>query len=61
MIRYRTKQIADASLQRPVGFLEDVLSRGKITGEWIEFDDETYRELVAKYRGDTGGCQGCGQ
>ena len=60
MIRYRTKQIADASLQRPPGFLEDVLSRGKIEGEWIEFDDKTYAELMTKYRGDAGGCKGCG-
>lgn len=36
---------------RPVGYVEDVLSHGTLDGDKVILSDESYRLLVAKYRG----------
>lgn len=59
-MKIQVSNVTSQAVNRPPGYVEDVLSHGTITGEWIEFDDETYEQLKLKYRGDTGGCQGCG-
>jgi hypothetical protein len=59
-MNFPVQRIFDQAPNRPPGYIDDVLSRGTITGDTIEFDEDTYRELVEKYRGDAGGCAGCG-
>lgn len=36
--------------QRPAGYVEEVLSRGRVIGDELELTDETWRDLVEKFR-----------
>lgn len=60
MKRYSLTQIIAASIHRPPGFMEDVLSHGEVDGDSVTFTDEDHAKIMEKYRGDAGGCQGCG-
>lgn len=52
VIRTTLEQIALRAKERPKGYYEDVIARGRINGEWIEFDSATWEELKRKYRGE---------
>lgn len=45
----RISKIHDAAPYRPPGYVEDVLSRGVVDGEWLELPDEEYAALIQKY------------
>ena len=34
---------------RPPGYVEDVMSRGQVTGPNLHLDDQAYLDLLAKY------------
>src|SRR4051812_17205249 len=54
MTRFALRYVKERILERPEGNYEDVVSRGRIVGEVgeeIEFEDEVYQELLAKYSG----------
>lgn len=38
---------------RPLGYVEEVLSRGTVTEHAVIFDDDVYAELVQKFRNTT--------
>ena len=60
-LRLLIRDILSFASIRPPGYVEDVLSHGRIDGDWIEIEDATYRDLVRKYQGGDGICLGCGQ
>jgi len=37
--------------ERPEGYVEDVLSKGRVDGDFLEIDDVAYAGLVEKYQG----------
>jgi len=43
-------EIKKKSSERPTGYFEDVISRGKIIGDYLELSPENYRLLLIKYR-----------
>lgn len=49
MPRFGLHFIVDRVPERPAGYYQDVISRGIIIGEEIEFTEEAYNELCAKY------------
>lgn len=49
-MRLRITKIHDAAKDRPDGYVEEVLSRGVIDGEWLEISDEDLSDLRAKFR-----------
>lgn len=48
-IVYKLKNIIERSRHRPVGYYEDVISKGKIIGEYIEIPYDEAIKLVNKY------------
>lgn len=48
--RLRLSRVLAAAPERPAGYVEDVMSRGRVDGEWLELPDEAHAELRAKYR-----------
>lgn len=42
--------LREAAPSRPIGYFEDVVSRGIITDELIDLPDSSYAELLEKYR-----------
>lgn len=50
MITISLREIADKARRRPAGYYEEVVSRGVIKGDEIEFTDEAFGELRRKYR-----------
>ena len=46
----RISRVYDAAPTRPEGYVEDVLSRGVVDGEWLTLPDEEYEDLKRKYR-----------
>jgi len=51
MIRFTLDQLREKAVIRPPGYLNDVLSRANIEGEFIELTESDYRALAEKYRG----------
>jgi hypothetical protein len=49
-MRLRIAKIEARSAERPAGYVEAVLSRGVIDGEWLEISPEALAELRATYR-----------
>lgn len=49
-MKLRLAAIHDSAAQRPPGYVADVLSRGRITGDWLEISAEQLAALRAKYR-----------
>jgi hypothetical protein len=49
-MRFPLAHIYKRAAHRPAGYVEDVLGRGKVDGEWFEIDEAAYRALLAKYR-----------
>ena len=49
-MKLRISKVHAAAADRPPGYVEDVLSRGAVDGEWLELPDEEYAELKRKYR-----------
>jgi hypothetical protein len=50
MKKIRIDSLKKMAPYRPRGYLEDVLSQGRIAGYMVELDDEVHRALIAKYR-----------
>ena len=53
MIKIKIEKIKEKSKYRPSGYLEDVMSYGKINGEFIEISKNDYEFLVDKYNNDS--------
>lgn len=53
MIKIKIDKIKEKSKIRPIGYFEDVISHGRINGEYIEFDDDDYKLLVKKYNSES--------
>lgn len=51
MTRFALRFVRERIPERPEGYYEDCVSRGRIVGEEIEFEDDVYQELLAKYSG----------
>ncbi len=51
MRRISLAHLQTASIDRPVGYSEDVISRGKIEGAVLVLEESVYRELWEKYGG----------
>jgi len=51
-MRLRISKLHEAANGRPLGYVEDALSRGTIYGDWLEISPEAMAELRAKYRPD---------
>jgi hypothetical protein len=49
-MKLRISKVYDAAPTRPSGYVEDVLSRGVVDGEWLTIPDEEYEDLKQKYR-----------
>lgn len=45
----RISKVHDAAPNRPPGYVDDVMSRGVVDGEWLELPDEEYAALIQKY------------
>lgn len=45
----RISELRKEAKKRPAGYYEDVLSKGRINGEWLEVSLMDYRMLKAKY------------
>jgi hypothetical protein len=50
MISFSLSLIRETSKDRPLGYFEDVISRGNIEGDQIHLSDEAYMLLVDKYK-----------
>lgn len=50
MLKVLYSEIEKRAVSRPQGYLEDVLSHGKIDGDHVVFDSENYNKLIVKYR-----------
>lgn len=67
MIKISLRALESYARIRPPGYRDDVLSRGKLVGDYVVMDDRAYEELLRKYRpqsqrvlhGQTPG-RGCG-
>jgi hypothetical protein len=49
-VRVLLSQLEAISKHRPSGYVEDCLSRGKVSGSFLEIGEKEYRELKVKYR-----------
>lgn len=49
-MRLRIQKIKDQTTSRPAGYVEEVLSRGVVDGEWLEISPEELAKLRDKYR-----------
>ena len=49
-MRLRLSKIHEVAADRPPGYAEDVISHGRIDGEWLDISDEDLAALRAKYR-----------
>lgn len=49
-MKIHVTKIHERAASRPEGYVEDVLSRGIVTGDWLDLPDAVYAELCAKYR-----------
>ncbi len=49
-MRLRLTTLQAAAAERPPGYLEDVLARGTVAGDWLEISPEALADLRAKYR-----------
>ena len=52
MIKVKINKIREASNVRPAGYFDDVMSYGKVNGEYLELSDDDYALLSAKYSAD---------
>lgn len=50
-MRLRISKIEERAAERPPGYVQAVLSRGQVEGEWLEISPEALAELRAIYRG----------
>jgi hypothetical protein len=48
-MKMRLSRIHEVAASRPPGYVEDVLSRGMLEGEWLEISSDAYKELKRKY------------
>jgi hypothetical protein len=48
-MRLHIASVRAMAASRPPGYLEDVLSRGTVDGDWIELGDQAAGALAAKY------------
>jgi hypothetical protein len=48
-MRIPLENLAARAKERPEGYLEDVLGRGKVDGDELELSDEAFQELVKRY------------
>lgn len=48
--RFTIAALHRVAVMRPDGYVEDVLSRGTVTGQTVSMSDEDYAALAAKYR-----------
>ncbi len=53
MKRIKLSQIASKARTRPEGYVEYVLSLGKIVGDFLELEDHVFNEIRKKYREET--------
>lgn len=49
-MRIRLEKIHEAAKSRPAGYLETVMSRGTVDGDWLEMPDEDFHELRRQFR-----------
>ncbi len=49
-MKIRLAKIHEAAPSRPPGYVEAVLARGVVDGEWLEISDEAMADLRAQYR-----------
>jgi hypothetical protein len=49
-MKLRISKIYEAAQSRPPGYVEAVLSRGVVDGEWLEIDAEAMAELRDQFR-----------
>lgn len=49
-MKIRLAAIQETAAARPLGYFEEVVSRGIISGEWLEISPEAVAELRQKYR-----------
>ena len=52
-MKLRISKIHDAAASRPPGYVEAVLSRGVVDGEWLEIDAEALANLRDQFRPKT--------
>ena len=52
-MKLRVSKIHEAAASRPPGYVETVLSRGTVKGEWLEIDPETLADLRDRFRPKT--------
>lgn len=61
-MKIRLTKLKDKSKNRPVGYVEDVISKGTVSGDFLFITPNAYRELQVKYNSETpqiqsvGGC-----
>lgn len=53
MIKVKIDKIKERSKTRPTGYFEDVMSYGKVNGEYVEFNDDDYLLLSKKYNNNS--------
>ena len=49
-MKIKLRDIQIKAKERPTGYLEDVLSKGKVIGDYLEISPENYLKLTSKYR-----------
>jgi hypothetical protein len=49
-MRLRIEKIHEAATSRPPNYVQTVLSRGVVDGEWLEISDEALAELRQQFR-----------
>ena len=50
MISVPLQQVRALADERPAGYLDEVISSGRLVGDTVEIEDETHAALVRKYR-----------
>lgn len=49
-MKIRLSRIRETATDRPAGYTEDVISRGEVSGDWLEIPDSEIAILRTKYR-----------
>ena len=49
-MRLRIAKIHEAAMSRPPNYVQSVLSRGVVDGEWLEISDEALADLRQQFR-----------
>jgi hypothetical protein len=57
-MRINIEKLKSNAINRPSGYLEDVLSKGIVNGNYLEITPAMYREMLMKY--DTNRIRGLG-